>query len=239
LVTAHPDDECMFFGPTLVALAKMKDVQIFVICLSMGNHEGVGALRKLELWRSCKKMGINEANITCLSHHHLEDNPEVIWQAPHMAKIILHYVEGLDIDTLITFDEYGVSGHLNHISIYKCLMELMEKRQMPPTCRVFSLESVSWFRKYILGVFDVYLSYLTSSVMYVTNEGGRSLIRSAMELHVTQYVWYRKLYMVFSRYVNVNTFKELQFPTSDANTSNAKRRKFPLFRNNQIRQKAE
>lgn len=37
LVIAHPDDECMFFGPTLVSLAKMPDVRIYVICLSIGN----------------------------------------------------------------------------------------------------------------------------------------------------------------------------------------------------------
>lgn len=37
LVTAHPDDECMFFGPTLLALKKRDDCQIFVLCLSRGE----------------------------------------------------------------------------------------------------------------------------------------------------------------------------------------------------------
>lgn len=37
LITAHPDDECMFFGPTLVALAKAIDVRIYVLCLSSGK----------------------------------------------------------------------------------------------------------------------------------------------------------------------------------------------------------
>lgn len=35
LVTAHPDDECMFFGPTLVALRK-RNCRIFVLCMSRG-----------------------------------------------------------------------------------------------------------------------------------------------------------------------------------------------------------
>jgi N-acetylglucosaminylphosphatidylinositol deacetylase len=38
LVTAHPDDECMFFGPTLVALRK-KNCRIFVLCMSRGESE--------------------------------------------------------------------------------------------------------------------------------------------------------------------------------------------------------
>lgn len=37
LVTAHPDDECMFFGPTLIALKKRENCRIFVLCMSRGE----------------------------------------------------------------------------------------------------------------------------------------------------------------------------------------------------------
>lgn len=37
LVTAHPDDECMFFGPTLVALGDRKNCTIYVLCLTQGK----------------------------------------------------------------------------------------------------------------------------------------------------------------------------------------------------------
>lgn len=37
LVIAHPDDECMFFGPTLIALRKRSNCRIFVLCLSRGE----------------------------------------------------------------------------------------------------------------------------------------------------------------------------------------------------------
>jgi hypothetical protein len=36
LIIAHPDDECMFFGPTLVTLAQNQNYRIFVLCLSKG-----------------------------------------------------------------------------------------------------------------------------------------------------------------------------------------------------------
>jgi N-acetylglucosaminylphosphatidylinositol deacetylase len=35
-VIAHPDDECMFFGPVILKLAQRNDCQMFVLCLSEG-----------------------------------------------------------------------------------------------------------------------------------------------------------------------------------------------------------
>lgn len=35
LITAHPDDECMFFGPTIMKL-QQEGSQIFLLCLSTG-----------------------------------------------------------------------------------------------------------------------------------------------------------------------------------------------------------
>lgn len=35
------------------------------------------------------------------------------------------------------------------------------------------------------------------------------VIRSAMRAHKSQYIWFRKAYMFFSRYVFVNTLKEI------------------------------
>lgn len=35
-VTAHPDDECMFFGPTIQYYTKKKNCAIYLMCLSTG-----------------------------------------------------------------------------------------------------------------------------------------------------------------------------------------------------------
>ena len=35
LITAHPDDECMFFAPTIISLTQ-NDVEVFLLCLSEG-----------------------------------------------------------------------------------------------------------------------------------------------------------------------------------------------------------
>lgn len=37
LVTAHPDDEVMFFGPLVYWVARSKASEIYLLCLSMGT----------------------------------------------------------------------------------------------------------------------------------------------------------------------------------------------------------
>lgn len=49
LVIAHPDDECLFFGPTILKLTKSAHCDFHLLCLSSGNHYKKGAQRKLEL----------------------------------------------------------------------------------------------------------------------------------------------------------------------------------------------
>jgi N-acetylglucosaminylphosphatidylinositol deacetylase len=38
ILTAHPDDECMFFGPTITSLRTLTKARISVLCLSTGKR---------------------------------------------------------------------------------------------------------------------------------------------------------------------------------------------------------
>lgn len=38
LVIAHPDDECMFFGPTVLNFTSNKNCTLYLMCLSTGNN---------------------------------------------------------------------------------------------------------------------------------------------------------------------------------------------------------
>lgn len=38
VVTAHPDDESMFFGPTILTLAQRPNCEVHLLCLSNGNE---------------------------------------------------------------------------------------------------------------------------------------------------------------------------------------------------------
>ena len=66
LVTSHPDDECMFFGPTILSLTKNPAVSLFLLCMSNGDYRREGQTRKGELYQACKVLGIQEDNITVL-----------------------------------------------------------------------------------------------------------------------------------------------------------------------------
>nr|CAG8592535.1 13228_t:CDS:2 [Entrophospora candida] len=95
LLISHPDDECMFFGPTLLNLKSKND--IIVLCLSNGNQAGIGEIRTKELE---------------------ENNPKKYWDPVLISTIIKDYVIKNGVEVIITFDNKGISGHLNHISAY-------------------------------------------------------------------------------------------------------------------------
>lgn len=37
-VIAHPDDECMFFGPTILTYTKKKNCEVYLMCLTTGLY---------------------------------------------------------------------------------------------------------------------------------------------------------------------------------------------------------
>ena len=51
LLTAHPDDEIMFFYPTIKNLCNNNDFHL--LCLSNGNYDELGNIREEELNKIC------------------------------------------------------------------------------------------------------------------------------------------------------------------------------------------
>eukprot|EP01104_Vermistella_antarctica_P013269 TRINITY_DN3994_c0_g1_i2.p1 TRINITY_DN3994_c0_g1~~TRINITY_DN3994_c0_g1_i2.p1 ORF type:complete len:207 (-),score=0.87 TRINITY_DN3994_c0_g1_i2:28-648(-) len=50
-VTAHPDDEAMFFVPSITSMTSTDACEVHLLCLSTGNYDGLGDIRKAELMR--------------------------------------------------------------------------------------------------------------------------------------------------------------------------------------------
>ena len=64
LVIAHPDDEVMFFAPSLIKIMKQIGRENFyLVCITNGNHYDIGDIREKELIRSGQTMGIPRKNI--------------------------------------------------------------------------------------------------------------------------------------------------------------------------------
>jgi len=222
LVIAHPDDECMFFGPTILSLLQQSQPQFYVMCLSKGNFDGLGRVRKQELWNSCTTMGIPASNILLISHDLLRDDPRADWSTDIVGKLIVSYVLSHHIDTLITFDGHGVSGHKNHKALYFSVRELVKHKKMPKHCTPYVLESVNIFRKYIPPLLEVPLSLMMSPVVFMTDWKQYRLLRAAMSQHVSQYVWFRVLYLLFSRYLTINTLHHIGYIVESPHQSKKK-----------------
>ncbi|KAM5309652.1 N-acetylglucosaminyl-phosphatidylinositol de-N-acetylase isoform 5-T7 [Glossophaga mutica] len=97
LVIAHPDDEAMFFAPTLLGLARLKH-RVFLLCFSAGNYYNQGEIRKKELLQSCGVLGIPAASITIIDNRDFPDDPGVQWDTASVASVLLQHIEVNDIN---------------------------------------------------------------------------------------------------------------------------------------------
>jgi len=237
LVIAHPDDESMFFGPTLLALAGMQ-AEVSVLCLSTGNFEGKGKQRSLELKAACRLFNISEARVYQKDHTELQDGPLEVWSGPLVARLVAETVALARLarpDTVITFDDFGVSGHPNHRAVHRGVKLWVRSTSLStfaiseikvdvdqssvatldlvvqPTIKVLQLVSTSIIRKFS-GALDI-LFWLVGPygeeqhVCFMSYDLIKIL--NAMRLHGSQWVWFRMLFVFFGRYSYINTFKPL------------------------------
>jgi len=114
LVTAHPDDECMFFTPMLTAL---QHANLHILCLSTGNADGLGEKRVNELIKSAAVFGIPANRTWCVDDPRLQDGMKQHWDTNAIVSHVTRAVDAFRIDFVITFDDYGISGHPNHIAV--------------------------------------------------------------------------------------------------------------------------
>ena len=100
----------------------------------------------------------------------------------------------------MTFDEHGVSGHINHRAIFSGVSRLMEKRLIHVD--VYALKTVSLWRKFI-GILDC--NFLWQDEWHAFRYNVVSAYITLAQ-HESQLVWFRKLFIIFSRYTYINSF---------------------------------
>lgn len=136
ILIAHPDDETMFFYPTIKGLQnlisskelslvkneeKITLFDIHVLCLTKGNYYGLGDERVKEFDVSMKRLNINNYKIL-----DFEDSMKVHNNYDDVSNSISKYINsngGIDnLKAIFSFDENGVTSHPNHISCYEGMM---------------------------------------------------------------------------------------------------------------------
>nr|PIM05059.1 N-acetylglucosaminylphosphatidylinositol deacetylase [Toxoplasma gondii COUG] len=129
LVVAHPDDEVMFFTPTLALLRDFSEhVQVHLLCLSTGNAAGLGRVRSREFLNAARLFGVENGNALVLDDEALQDGWG-LWSPERVADVVEEFIEKNEISTIFTFDERGVSRHPNHISVFRGVRLLHERQR--------------------------------------------------------------------------------------------------------------
>lgn len=193
LVIAHPDDECLFFSPILLSLRS----SISILCLSNGNNH-----RSEEFIRSCQQLHIKQYKIID-DQIHLKDSQKVFWSSDAILGHVKQAIDRWQISTIISFDSYGISGHKNHSSIYYALLKLSDETSR--LVHFLSLQSIPIYRKY-LTLFELFRLNSKERVFILPREHLLTPHRAMFE-HRSQLVWFRYLYVLFSRYIFINDFK--------------------------------
>ncbi|XP_075246481.1 N-acetylglucosaminyl-phosphatidylinositol de-N-acetylase-like [Convolutriloba macropyga] len=205
LLIAHPDDECMFFGPSIHKLLEIGfDVQC--LCLTNGNFYGQGKLRTEELIKSLKVFNIKSENVKCLDIDVFPDDPNALWPIHQLSENIRKHMKTIaNLHLILTFDSFGVSGHPNHCAlrnavsvVQKCHRDLL----------FYELKTCSVFRKYI-GLLNLPISV----ALYICGKTSLVALSSPMQVwcnflammkHKSQLMWFRYLYILFSKYMVIN-----------------------------------
>lgn len=117
IVIAHPDDETIFFYPTINAL-QSKSIKVNILCLSNGNFYNMGNIREQEMRNLCEHLKLNSVEI--INNDKLRDDLYFNWDPHIVANEISKYILNKEnkIGAIFTFDSKGVSKHPNHISVY-------------------------------------------------------------------------------------------------------------------------
>ncbi|KAK2627377.1 hypothetical protein QTJ16_003343 [Diplocarpon rosae] len=184
LLIAHPDDEAMFFAPTLLALTEPAlGNHVKILCLSSGDSDGLGETRKKELVKSGVALGLRKADdVFVIESPEFPDSITTVWDKQKIATLLSSaFAPNLSnpmknksadaptatIDVLITFDASGVSSHPNHISLFHgarhFITSLIHNRPgWGCPVDLYSLSSVNIVRKYT-GFFDSIISMLVTA----------------------------------------------------------------------------
>lgn len=195
----------------------------------------MGKVRVAELLYSAQLFSIEKSQVAVVDDKELKDGPHNRWNVEKIAQIVSNHVKEKSIEMILTFDEHGVSAHPNHIAVHHGVALFLArhldaaaaaapKSEMPSKLQCFKLVTTGLVRKYT-GCMDALWRMLWPPAkveMVFFAPAGLLLLPSfwhshlAMQAHRSQYTWFRRLYVIFSRYSYLNTFLPMGLTSSTA-----------------------
>lgn len=216
LVIAHPDDEVMFFSPTLLQLDRLlpESVRFNFVCLSKGDADSLGSTRERELQKSVRLLMGTSGREVELFQHDFPDGFDQIWDVSAMASSIEEsvFIGGDASKTvLLTFDDHGVSGHPNHVACHSAVQHILAQN---PGSKALILRSHhgKFLLKYCGFIYDLLKLYFETFLkrqnpdLSLVNAFPQYLLAfaSMANAHESQLVWFRYGWWTLSRFVFVN-----------------------------------
>ena len=235
-VIGHPDDEVMFFSPTILELSKPKyNNTVKLLCFSKGDavDPSIGPIRVKELYKSASILGLNQEDVTVLSY---KDGMNESWPIEDIHESLKQYInlKSKNRKVLITFDEFGVSNHPNHISLYHGANAFC-KNSPKGNIKFYKLKSLGFMEKYsftFLTNIELFVDYISKliqrfvpvniTVSFFEPKNSSTSIKIYSDLnmlacsyaamgygHFSQMVWFRYGWLMFSRYLTYNHLIEV------------------------------
>jgi len=169
--------------------------------------------------KSAGMLGIPRDQVVIVNDRELQDG-NIKWESYIVSKYINYSIIRFNATHLITFDEYGVSKHINHISTYLgARFSVAEGTQ--GRVKLYSLVTQSLIVKYagLFAMFDLLdlfellrgspsVPHSPDVLRIISTPKQAKIARLAMEQHVSQLVWFRRLYIIFSSYMYINVLRE-------------------------------
>eukprot|EP00891_Asterochloris_glomerata_P003035 jgi/Astpho2/3035/Aster-03343 len=208
LVTAHPDDESLFFGPTITALRNAQQ-EVFLLCMTTGNAHGQGNLRRLELLEATRHFDIAQERVHLVNNTGLQDGHDVEWNITLVREIISEEARSRRAGTIISFDGAGVTGHKNHMAISSAVQQLVESCGGAEDCpAAWKLISAGSWQKYT-SMLDALPAGPQRESVQTACYLNRGLVRSfrAFGAHWSQRRWWK--HFLFSRYTFINILQRV------------------------------
>lgn len=230
LIIAHPDDEIMFFSPSLLKLNDLLpgNATFNIFCYSNGDAQGLGSIRSNELHKTVNLLlsDRKNKNITILDYL---DGMSEIWDIDKMLQDFElfmndsnNFVEDNKKNLILTFDQFGVSNHINHRSCY--LMSWKYYQKFSDRTVLLTLDSYhnnlllkysSFGWQFLKLLFSLYYPFPDGKVLSTNSQKKNITIFSTypqyvlalatmLNAHKSQMVWFRYLWWIFSRFVFVN-----------------------------------
>jgi N-acetylglucosaminylphosphatidylinositol deacetylase len=119
------------------------------------------------------------------------------------------YVKSWKIDSIVTFDKGGVSGHPNHISTHHAADKYVGVGQSSTArdLQLWNLVSYPTLAKYTAFLLHQWNLMTCSADAFVVANPRAGQVWSLMAAHHSQFVWFRKLSVAFSSYTYFNEYK--------------------------------